>query len=38
MPRFRIEYLSGDFVFLWLNFLVIEETIEGEERRRRSDV
>ena len=33
MPRFRLAYLTSDFAFLWLDIPVIEEIIEGDERK-----
>lgn len=38
MPWFSIAYLTDNFVFLWLKFLIIEERMEKEERRKGSDV
>ena len=33
MPWFCVAYLTGNFVFLWLTFLIIEEMMEEERRK-----
>lgn len=38
MPWVSIAHLTGIFVFLWLNFLIIAEMMEGEERRKAWDL